>query len=269
MKENLQEKAYRFIRKGLLEYQWGQDGLFSPSDVAKAMGISYTPVREATILLEDEGLLERVPNRGMRPKTLSRLELEDLFNVREALDGQAARLVVQKASDSEIAELRTLFLNYKSTLHQILALGQSPIEGFLGEKMFHTDMEFHLRIVGMSQSPNIIRIVTNLHILSRGTRNRLMTSGSTYVGVLARIVRDHYRILRAIERRDVEAAERWARHHVRVAREHQLALFDLSRKSTQGPLVTGVSEWPQRVFDEVTKIEKDVLGQSSRKLPES
>jgi DNA-binding GntR family transcriptional regulator len=217
MKENLQEKAYQFIRKGLLEYQWGQEGLFSPSDVAKAMGISYTPVREATILLENEGLLERVPNRGMRPKTLSRVELEDLFHVREALDGQAARLVVQRAGDSEIAELRALFLSYRNTLHQILNLGQSSVEGLLGEKMFHSDMEFHLRIVGMSQSPRIIRIVTNFHILSRVARNRLMTSGPMYLAVLARIVRDHYRILRAIERRDAVDAERWARHHVRMA----------------------------------------------------
>jgi len=108
MTENLKTKAYNHIRQGLLLGQWPEGTFFSTGKVAKLIGMSYTPVREAIIQLESEGLVETVTNQGIRTKTLNRDELQEKFELRVILESGAAKLAAEKISEGELDGLRKL-----------------------------------------------------------------------------------------------------------------------------------------------------------------
>src|SRR5690606_14857237 len=97
----LGERAYRYIREGI------QKRLFRPGerlrevDLAATIGLSRTPIREALARLESEGLVTHDPMRGIMVAELDYSTITELYYMREVLEGTAARLAAQHASDVE------------------------------------------------------------------------------------------------------------------------------------------------------------------------
>ena len=106
MVTNLKARAYRHIRLALLDGELG-DGMFlSPAKLAEKIGVSDTPVREAIIQVESEGLVERVPKLGIRARTLNRQELEEMFDLRIILESGAAKLAARQITGEQLGRLQ-------------------------------------------------------------------------------------------------------------------------------------------------------------------
>src|SRR5271169_1260355 len=106
MLTNLKIHAYEHIRKRLLSGDLAPGASLSPALLAKEIGISHTPVREAISQLESEGLVERLPRLGARVRLIDRRELEELFELRETLEADAAAWAAERISEEQIVALR-------------------------------------------------------------------------------------------------------------------------------------------------------------------
>ncbi|MEM0910917.1 MAG: GntR family transcriptional regulator [Pseudomonadota bacterium] len=162
--------------------------------------VSRAIIRESINRLEAANLAERRANVGARVVTLSPEGLIQLYQVRESLEGMAARLAAKNMKNDEIEQLRSLL---SSHAHQIMAK-----ESYYQEA---GDVDFHYRVVLGSHNQHLISMLTNnIYHLVRMYRVQLGMAGPRVSTAFA----EHQHIVQAISNRDEELAEMLMRRHV-------------------------------------------------------
>jgi DNA-binding GntR family transcriptional regulator len=96
------------LRDYIVEGNLPDGGRVPERELCEMFGISRTPLREALKVLASEGLLELLPNRGARVRTLSERDLAELFDVMGGLEALAGRLACENITDEEVAEIERL-----------------------------------------------------------------------------------------------------------------------------------------------------------------
>jgi len=202
------ERIFALLREAIVEGTMPAGSKISEPELARAHGISRGPLREAIGRLEACGLVVRRPNVGARVVTLSSQQLLEIFHVREALEGMAARLAAQNMSEAEIADLRLLLEQHGEQIERDRDHAYFQREG---------DLDFHYRIVQGSHNARMIELLCNdLYHLVRLYRYQFGMSSKR--GPRAFVEHEH--IVDAIERRDPEMAELMMRAHIRASREN-------------------------------------------------
>ena len=165
--------------------------------LAQRLGVSRTPVREAVQRLAQDGLVEVAANRGARVKTVSTRDVEDVYAVREVLDGLAARLAATQRTPAQLEAMR----------NALDKLERADASDF--EMQIAADLEFHAAIAGASGN---LALDATLRGLSEGVaRVKLLTKRYNQS---AQTRSAHQNLLNAIENGDADAAERIAKAHV-------------------------------------------------------
>ena len=202
------------IEAAIIAGQLEPGAKLSEQGLAASLGVSRGPLREAIRRLEGRKLLERTPNIGVRVAQLSLRDLNEILQLREALEGMAARLAAANMSDAEIAELAKLLESHAK---------QKSVQEGKGYYQDSKDFDFHFRIVSASGNERLIQTLTgDLYYLLRVYRYR----SSTKPGRAKAALREHKAIVAALKKRDSDAAEQAMRTHLRNARayvEEQLA----------------------------------------------
>ncbi len=206
----LSDRVYKQLRFAILEGDIQPGSKISEPELAKAYGVSRSSLREAIAKLESSNLVERQANVGARVITLTNESLLEIYQVRESLEGLAARLAAENMSDSEIDSLKSLLDEQKINVH-------SPTGDYKS-----IDFDFHNFIVLGSHNERLIKILSrDLFELVHLYRKKFSGSGPRPEQALA----EHSEIVSAISRRDGEMAEIMMRHHIRSAREHAKKSF--------------------------------------------
>ncbi|MGI9275987.1 MAG: GntR family transcriptional regulator [Endozoicomonas sp.] len=178
----------------------------SEPELSRRYGVGRGPLREAILKLEGIGLVQRAPHVGARVVALSSEELKQIFAVREALEGMAARLAATNMSLRELAELEQLLKTHESYLRE--HDGQAYIEQ-------DGDYDFHYRIIKGSGNQRLIRsLCDELYHLIRIYRKSTGRHARPEQALL-----EHKMIFRAIQDRDGELAEILMRRHIARARK--------------------------------------------------
>ena len=115
-KETFKSKAYAALRNVIIGsdvYRSRADIRLDERQLAQDFGISRTPVREAMAQLEREGFVRSVPRRGVYVVRKTKREVIEMITAWAALEGMAARLITQGASDADIAGLRRMFATFE------------------------------------------------------------------------------------------------------------------------------------------------------------
>lgn len=202
------EQVYRQIRDAI------QSGELKPStrmrevDLAQWLGTSRTPVREALGRLLNDGLVANDPNRGMIVTELDHQMVDELYVMREVLEGTAAGLAARNATEAEIALLRRLAEKDRT-------IGDKPTELSSNNKFFHDTLY---------QSAHNRYLLKTLSTL----RESMALLGHTTLALPGRshtAIDEHEQIVSAIERRDAAAAEAAARAHIRAAYRARMQLM--------------------------------------------
>src|SRR4029079_15198812 len=173
--------------------------------LAQDFGISRTPVREAMAQLESEGFVRSVPRRGIYVVRKTKREVIELITAWAALEGMAARLITQIATDEEIAGLRKMFATFEN--------GQ--LRAHLDEYS-DVNIEFHQAIIRLSHNDVLIDLAENLFTHMRMIRRK--TIGAKDRG--DRSIRDHMNIIEALEARATGRAEALVRDHALGLADH-------------------------------------------------
>lgn len=202
------------IEAAIISGQLEPGSRISEQGLAASLGVSRGPLREAIRRLEGRKLLERTPNIGVRVAALSLKDLNEILQVREALEGLACGLAAKNMSDAEIAGLEKLLAGHEK---------QKSVQEGKGYYQESKDFDFHFRIVTASGNERLAQMLTgDLYYLLRVYRYK----SSTKPGRAVEALNEHKAIVDALVRRDAKAAEEAMRTHLRNARrfvEEQLA----------------------------------------------
>jgi DNA-binding GntR family transcriptional regulator len=200
------DTVYQSLREGIL------DGLYPPGarlgevELANALGVSRTPVREALRRLDADGLIETAPNRGARVRSWNEAQLGDLLSIRAILEGHAAALAARNATDAQLDAMAALCDKMES-------IGRSGRTQSL-ERLTELNNAFHRSIheaSGNTLLPSVIhsliQVPTVLRTFQSYTPKRRQVS-----------MQQHLDILAALRERDPILAEATMRMHVLAAR---------------------------------------------------
>jgi DNA-binding GntR family transcriptional regulator len=204
------DSVYTTLREAVLggDLKAG-DGLIE-EQVARQFGISRTPVREALLRLESEGLALRVPRRGLVVRTISEHDLLEANTVRSALDSLAARLAADEALPTDIARLRWI----NTQLADAVASGDvAKIPDFTNE--------FHQALADAARNSMLKQMIMQAQTFTR----RFGTSTVARPERSADAIAEHERLVDAIEAHDADLAARIAEEHMAAARRIQTAVF--------------------------------------------
>jgi DNA-binding GntR family transcriptional regulator len=204
----LAEQVFHRLRRQIVEGEIPPGTKISEPELSRILGISRGPLREAIGRLEAGGLLVRRANVGARVVELSIEQLLEIFLIREALEGMAARLAAERMPQEEIDELRALLEGHRAQVEQDAGRAYFQKEG---------DLDFHYRIVQGSRNDRLIQILwDDLYHLVRMYRFQFgMASPRARRGL-----QEHVHIVDAIAERDPEMAELLMRRHVRASRRN-------------------------------------------------
>lgn len=205
---SLGEASYRALCRAL------RDGVFRPGDrlreedIAKTLAVSRTPIREALGRLQERRLVEPSGGRGLVVRRLEVAEVLELYALREILEGAAARLAAQHASEPEIGMME----NIEDALEA--AVDSEPEMGRLNRALHET----------------IFRAARNRYVDSalRDMQDSLALLGPTTFGVKGRpstAAQEHRAMIGAIKSRDPDLAEQRAREHMRTSLQARLRLL--------------------------------------------
>lgn len=175
------------------------------AQLAKEMGISRGVLREAMQRLEARKLVQRTPNIGVQVISLSEEDLQELYDVREALEGMSARLAAQNMDEKDIKQLSKLV--EKHARADDVKKGESYFQG--------GDEDFHALIAQGSKNSRLDQALSNE--INHQLRMYRFKSSERH-GRTQEALEEHRAIVAAIEARDPDAAEAAMRRHLSNAR---------------------------------------------------
>jgi DNA-binding GntR family transcriptional regulator len=201
-RQTLSEQVFNELKEAIITGNLPQGCKITEDEIAKQYGISRGPLREAIRRLEGLRLLVRKPHAGVRVVTLTYTMMEEIYTVREALEGLSARLAATKMTEPEINELRALLNSHESAID----LSQ-------GKEYFQRDgdLDFHFRIAQASNNQWLIDLLSSeLYQLLRMCRHRSSQTPERPLRALS----EHKQITEAIANHDPELAELLMRRHI-------------------------------------------------------
>lgn len=210
------DQVYSRLRSAILEGEIAPGSKISEQELANAYGVSRGSLREAIGRLEASNLVVRRPNVGARVISLSSEQLLEIYQIREALEGMAARLAAEQMEDDEISELKGILKKHQCLINEDYSDFQKK-----------ADLDFHFCIIKGSHNKRLIRVLCNdLYDLVRIYRFQFNIANPRPVQAFD----EHNQIVTAIERHDGEMAELLMRHHIRASRENADRSFRSAQK---------------------------------------
>jgi DNA-binding GntR family transcriptional regulator len=202
-RRNLREEATEVLRAAILGGDLEPGSIQSVVGLAEIMNVSPTPVREAMLELARVGLIEVLPNRGFRVTVVDDHDLDEIASLRKMLEVPAMRLIVEKATDDDLA-----------LLTQPLGVVEAAAEANDVPAFLLADREFHLGLLRLSASERLVAIVAGLRDQARivGLHSLAVT------GALRASAPEHRQIFEAVRARDGDQAERLMSAHLEHTR---------------------------------------------------
>lgn len=192
-KSTLSEKAYKAIKREILQGKIEEGTFLSEAEVRARHSIGRTPFREACNRLHHERILEVVPRRGYLVPEISFRDVRDMFDARLILEGVITELAAVRATPAQIDELERI-------------AKQDPPSGNSDddyESLSRSNTEFHLCLARMTQNRELVNLLTG--ILERNERLAYLELRSSRIQS-SEVQMLHMPIVKAIRRRDPAAA---------------------------------------------------------------
>ena len=194
------DKTFFQLRKAIVEGEIVQGSKLSETELSTKYSVSRALIREAINRLEASHLVERKANVGARVVSLTAEGLIELYQVRESLEGMAARLAALNMTDQEIDDLQSLL---NSHFENVQSAGNYYQEA--------GDVDFHYRIILGSKNKHLISmLIDGIYHLVRMYRVQLGMTGPRVTTAFD----EHKHIVQAICNRDAELAEMLMRRHI-------------------------------------------------------
>ena len=196
--ETTSQQAYIAISEAILAGTFAPGELLTQRSLARTLGVSEMPVREALKHLISEGALQGLPNRSAKITLLNRREVEQIFTLRGMLEGRAAFLAAQNITTHQIDSLTAIQKRIE------VAVTHGRLKEYTA-----LNRDFHFMIYRIAEDPTLLSLIRALWL--RLVPAIAMSLGATIKNAqeFRRVGgRNHYRIMKAFVARDAAAAEK-------------------------------------------------------------
>lgn len=205
--KNISENIYDILSKAIIFGKFKAGQTINGSFIAKKMGVSRTPLREAFKRLEQEGWIESVSNGRKRVKKTSLEQAIEIYDIRSVLGPYLIELVCKNITDDELEKLEKIIEEGISCLH-------SDKDNKLG-KVLNINKKFSMQLYKSAGNKSLCAILSFfydniLHYRISNLRN---------VAYEKRSVDEHREILKALKKRDVVLAKKIVRNHIEIAKK--------------------------------------------------
>ncbi len=215
----LRQQAYAKIKDMLISGQIQAGTSLSETQLAKDLGMSRTPIREAIRQMEMEGIVEYSPRFSVVVKSASGSMVEEMFGVREALEAHASAEAAESISSGDLRKLQSLYDSMNSIADKFEASGEQFLQEDELRKFNNADMAFHSVIVEASGNEYLSKLVKDTKILTR-----IFTSSiwKYDVEALREANQFHKQLLDALRAGDGDAARQSTMDAMQVAKANVL-----------------------------------------------
>ena len=205
--KTIRRRIYEHLREQLLNGEIPPRQHLIEAKIAKELGTSRTPVREAFHSLELEGLIESIPRVGYVVKSISEQEVGEICEIRMAIEGLAARWAMEKAYKKLIEELK-----------KNISISDTKVSKGNAKAFIDLDARFHEIIARFSGSKRLLELSQTLrrHML----RYRIQSIYS--VDNVIRAIEGHKGIVQAIKKRDLDEVNQAIRNHMEQSKKDVL-----------------------------------------------
>lgn len=201
----MQEIVYNTIKERILKGEYSPGLRLITNDLANEFGVSRMPVREALQRLDAAtGLVTLIPHKGAVVNSASQEDIIEVFQMREVLEGLAARLACRNMDGGQIDELARINAEINGHGHEIDE-----------ERFLELNQAFHSLIWKAANSPRLAAALKTLYDASRGYR----FISINIPGRFKDVVREHRNIISALRKGDAGEAEESVNAHYRKTLE--------------------------------------------------
>lgn len=215
LREVVCESLREAIRKGILK----PGERIMEIQLAEELGVSRTPVREAIRKLELEGYVVMMPRRGTYVANMSIRDINEIFEIRSALESLSNGLAAEHITDEELEHLQRL-----------LVIIGGYIKDKDMDKIVETDIEFHDVLYHAARNRRLIGIISNL----RDQLTRFRTLSMSYPGRLEATLAEHKAIVDAVANHDRAAASRAAEVHMENSEKTLMKAMKILKEQKEG-----------------------------------
>lgn len=205
----LRDVVFNTLRKAILSGNLKPGERLMEKQLAEKMGVSRTPVREAIRKLELEGFVIMVPRKGAQVAEITEKDIQDVLEVRGALEALAVKIACEKMNNEDLNKLK-----YTMKLFNDASEKQDV------DEMIEKDVEFHDIIYKSTNNEKLIQIINNLREQIHRYRVAYLKSFADFKA----IGEEHTQIVDAIERKNSTLAEKIANKHIKN-QEHAVINF--------------------------------------------
>ncbi len=199
----LTDWAYEQIKESILKLEYQPGAQLEVEKLASEMQISRTPVREALLRLERDGLVQVIPRVGFFATDINPKDLEDLYEMRELLESRAVRDSIPCLTEEDLTHIEKVLYDTAK------AIEQGDHERFLA-----SEVEFHATLTNHAPNQRLIATLESFKDLTY--RWRILSTRST--DYMPTTLKEHQAIFQAVKEKDAELASRMMSEHIYKAR---------------------------------------------------
>ena len=246
----LREQAYQYIQGKILSGGIGAGQVVSEHALAKEIGVSRTPVREALRQLEAEGLVEQVPRFGVVVRRPDRRDLVELYQLRMALESFVARQAAQQISALDAGRLQVFCEELQRIMEQLSQRDLLSLDVHLMRRFLAADMGFHALIIQAAGNRRITKLISDSRVLAQvfGVPRQMHD-----LEVVTETWEFHTHIFQAVSSGDPASAAQWMERHIETSLARTLQHYD--QTSSRHPELPAMG-LPPELAKELSRIEK-------------
>lgn len=196
----LRDVVFKTLRDAILRGKLKPGERLMELKLASELGVSRTPIREAIRMLEQEGLAITIPRKGAEVAKMTEKDMEDVLQIREALDALAVQIACDKMTEQQLSKLSFEVKSFKRS-----------IEANDLQRIISCDVEFHDIIYQSTNNPKLISLINSLREQMYRYRVEYLKDPKNYP-VLSK---EHEDIARALNERDKEKVTKLMSEHIR------------------------------------------------------
>jgi DNA-binding GntR family transcriptional regulator len=217
--ERVTDTVYQVLREGIVNRTFPPGSKLNVDEIARRLDVSRTPVHEALAVLATDGLVDVQPRRGTFVTAFTRDDYAETLDVRRALEVLACETACERATEADIAALRTLMHGMECSV--------AETDDAQAAAKVHDAMNssFHRLLVQLSGNRRLIAMYDDLRVHLRIARAHL--NATTWLSRVSTEAAEHLAIVEALEARNVRAVRRALDSHLR--RSSEVLIKDLTR----------------------------------------
>lgn len=195
----LRDVVFHTLREAILKGEIKPGERLMELQLASKLGVSRTPIREAIRMLELEGLAVTTPRKGAEVAKMTEKDMEDVLQIRKALDELAVGLACDNIGEEELEKLYEALRNFE----------ESTRSGDVKE-IAQADVEFHDVIYQAADNPKLMNMLNNLREQMYRYRVEYLKNKTSY----PRLIEEHKEIYEGLKRKDKKTVVEIVSHHV-------------------------------------------------------